>query len=281
MPIGGDEGIDRVAIEVFEIAKVNHDIPHVIFNEESDGVFQLGRVKDFSVGESGGDNVENANGSDIELDKLPPREPRVGSLALIDTVLSRPKQNHTGFINQKRGLLSASLRLKATKFPFIMPDEERYPTMRFHTCPGCGHVFTGSLTGVNTCPRCHQVIQVKTTPVFFLRENHGDHVAFRIHGSHYRIGDLAEIKAHLQALESLKPPSIAFIFDGESVLDSGFLNLMAKTVYGLSQTGGRVFVVTHYPHLMDSLQVMGLDRVVTVLQTEKDYLQAIQKLAAL
>jgi hypothetical protein len=35
-----------------------------------------------------------------------------------------------------------------------MPDESRFPTMRFMKCATCGHVFVQSLSGEKICPEC-------------------------------------------------------------------------------------------------------------------------------
>lgn len=160
-----------------------------------------------------------------------------------------------------------------------MPDEERYPTMRFHTCSDCGQVFTGSLTGVNVCPNCHKPLGRRAAEPFFkvsqVGGQGGNHIAVHIRGGSYRIGDLADLKAALEKAEAEVPRSIAFLFDGDSVLDSGFLNLMARTVYQQSRTGRKVFVAAQNPHMLESLQVLGLDRVVTVLADEGSYQEAV------
>lgn len=156
-----------------------------------------------------------------------------------------------------------------------MPDEELYPTMRFYTCPDCGQVFTGSLTGENACPSCRRPMKKRSDESFYTLSENQKHVAIHIRGGGYRIGDLAQLKQALEKLEAKMPDSIAFLFDGNSVLDSGFLNLMARTVYLLSQQGRRVFVVAQDEHLLDSLQVLGLDRVLVVLKDEKAYQEAL------
>jgi hypothetical protein len=158
-----------------------------------------------------------------------------------------------------------------------MPDEERYPTVRFYTCRSCGHVFTGSLSGQNACTRCNLVVAPSQPKTFFGIETHGEHFCLRIHGGSYRIGDLADLKIALEKAEKTSPASIAFLFDGESVLDSGFLNLMARTVYLQSKVGSTVYVVAQQPHILESLQVVGLDQVIAVLPDEKSYRAAIQK----
>jgi hypothetical protein len=159
-----------------------------------------------------------------------------------------------------------------------MPDEERYPTMRFYTCSDCSQVFTGSLTGDNVCPRCLKPLKRRADEPFFTIGQEGKHISVRIRGGSYRIGDLAQLKAALEKAESGSPRSIAFLFDGNSVLDSGFLNLMARTVYQQAQAGSRVFVAAQNPHMLESLQVLGLDRVVTVLPDEQAYQAAMAAL---
>jgi hypothetical protein len=156
-----------------------------------------------------------------------------------------------------------------------MPDEERYPTMRFYTCPACGQVFTGSLSGQNACTRCSKVVGRNDARTFFTVETQGSHLCYRIHGGGYRIGDLAELKTALDEAEKKSPTSIAFIFDGDSVLDSGFLNLMARTVYLQSKSGSTVYVVAESPHILESLQVVGLDQVITVLPDVAAYRNSI------
>jgi hypothetical protein len=110
---------------------------------------------------------------------------------------------------------------------------------------------------------------------FFSVAQSGDHATVHIQGGSYRIGDLAQLKVALELLETKQPKSIAFIFDGQSVLDSGFLNLMARTVYLQSQTGNSVFVVSQASHMLESLQVLGLDRVVTIVPDENAYQNAL------
>ena len=73
--IRGYKSVDSVAIEVFQVTEINHDIPHIVFNHETDGVLQFRGIEDLVVAHAHTDDVKNPYGSDIELDKKPPVKP--------------------------------------------------------------------------------------------------------------------------------------------------------------------------------------------------------------
>jgi hypothetical protein len=69
MAIGSDEGIDGITVQVFEISQINDNVAHVIFNEESNGVFQFCGVENLAVAQSRRNHIKDADGTDIEFDK--------------------------------------------------------------------------------------------------------------------------------------------------------------------------------------------------------------------
>ena len=89
-------------------------------------------------------------------------------------------------------------------------DEDQFPTVRFHKCRACGHVYTGSLTGDNACPSCH-VPALKDTPPGgqITRQKNGAHVLFTITGNLYKIQELEELRAQINEVDS-QVDSIAF-----------------------------------------------------------------------
>jgi anti-anti-sigma factor len=148
--------------------------------------------------------------------------------------------------------------------------------MRFLTCNSCGQAYTASLSGVNSCPSCNaparadDVVGGKVRSVA-LR----GHFLITVTGSAYRIQDLEELKLHIdQALQG-DPKTLAFHFDGASFLDSGTLGLLVKAVQEMTRRERSTALVTADEQVLESLQVMDLDRILAVYPTLEAYRQGL------
>jgi hypothetical protein len=156
-------------------------------------------------------------------------------------------------------------------------DEEKFPTVRFLKCRRCGEIYTGSLTGINNCPKC----LTAATPEdvggrSFRKEKIGEHILFSVTGTVYKLQELENLKADIEASLGGHSDSIAFAFEGSSYLDSSLINLVVKTMQTLSQRGKSTYVITQDLHVLESLQVLNLDRVLTVLPTVAGYRAVIE-----
>jgi anti-anti-sigma regulatory factor len=156
-------------------------------------------------------------------------------------------------------------------------DEEKFPTVRFLKCRQCGHVYTASLTGVNSCPKCKtSAAPEENDGKSFRKELKGRHILFAVTGAVYRLQELENLKAEIEASLKGNSDSIAFAFEGSSYLDSSLINLLVKTLQTLSQRGKSTYVITQDLHVLESLQVLNLDKVLTVLPTAAHYHEAIK-----
>lgn len=153
-----------------------------------------------------------------------------------------------------------------------MRDEDKFPTVRFHKCKACGEVYTGSLTGQNTCPVCHASHPGEIPEGSrFSRETAGGHVLFTIRGSLHKIQELEELRAAIHDSLGQDPLSVAFRFEGSSFLSSSTINLLVKTMQSLTALGRPTYIVTGDPDVLESLQMMDLDRVMKVVPDMERY----------
>jgi hypothetical protein len=155
-------------------------------------------------------------------------------------------------------------------------DEDQFPTVRFHKCKACGHVYTGSLTGDNACPACH-VPALKDPPPGgqIKRQMEGAHALFTITGNVYKIQELEELGSQIGECVKQGVDSIAFAFEKSSFLNSSTINLLVKTMQTLSVHGKPTFIITSEADVLESLQMMDLDRVMRILPDLEKYKAAL------
>lgn len=157
-----------------------------------------------------------------------------------------------------------------------MRDEDKFPTVRFHKCKACGHVYTGSLTGDNACPACHAPAQTAIAQSGSIAKSaEGPHALLTITGSLHKIQDLEDLRAHIDATLGTAPESIAFAFRKASYLNSSLVNLLVKTMQTLSVHGKPTYIITEEIDVLESLQMMDLDRVMRIYPTLEQYRAAL------
>lgn len=156
-----------------------------------------------------------------------------------------------------------------------MRDEDQFPTVRFHKCRGCDHVYTGSLTGDNACPNCHAPAH-KDPPAGgqIRRQVEGAHVLFIITGNLYKIQELEALRSQINEVDQ-QVDSIAFAFEKSSFLNSSTINLLVKTMQTLSIRSKPTFIITDETDVLESLQMMDLDRVMRILPNLEKYQAAL------
>jgi anti-anti-sigma regulatory factor len=155
-------------------------------------------------------------------------------------------------------------------------DEEKFPTVRFLKCQACAHVYTASLTGENICPRCNIPAYPEIKDPRVLKESQGGHVLFTILGPLYKIKELEQLKGQIEASLGEEVDSLAFAFDNTSYLDSSTLNLLVKAMHSLSLRNKPTYVITDDPHVLESMQMVDLDKVLTVLPSLERYREALE-----
>jgi anti-anti-sigma factor len=155
-------------------------------------------------------------------------------------------------------------------------DEEQFPTVKFHKCGTCGQVYTGSLTGDDACPSCHTPATREAPPGGQIRLTmEGAHALFTITGNVYKIQELEELRSQINEAVALNAESIAFAFEKSSFLNSSTINLLVKTMQTLSVHGKPTFIITREAEVLESLQMMDLDRVMRILPTLEKYRAAL------
>jgi hypothetical protein len=155
-------------------------------------------------------------------------------------------------------------------------DEDRFPTVRFHKCRACGQVYTGSLTGDDACPGCHAPAVKEAPPGGQIqRRLEGGHALFTITGTMYKIQELEELRSQINEVVAQGADSIAFAFQQSSFLNSSTINLLVKTMQTLSIHGKPTFIITDDNEVLESLQMMDLDRVMRVLPDLERYKSAL------
>ncbi len=157
-----------------------------------------------------------------------------------------------------------------------MRDEDQFPTVRFQKCKACGNVYTGSLSGENPCPKCDAQAVVQIPPeIRFKHELNGNHVLFSITGTVHKIQELEELRAEIDTVLSKEVDSIAFFFTSSSFLNSSMINLLVKTMQNLSVYGKRTYIITSEVSVLESLQMMDLDRILKIYPDLDQYRSAL------
>lgn len=153
-----------------------------------------------------------------------------------------------------------------------MRDESNFPTVRFRKCAACGKVYTGSLTGVDTCPMCHTPFRVEEPEEATVsRSSRDGHVLFSIRGAIRKLGPLEELRGQIETALAENADSIGFALENSSFLNSSLINLFVKTMQSLSVLGKPTFIITRDADTLESLQMMDLDRVMRVLPDRESY----------
>ena len=153
-----------------------------------------------------------------------------------------------------------------------MRDEDKFPTVRFHKCRACGHVYTGSLTGDNACPAC--LVPVESEVALggqIHRHVEGGHALFTITGNMYKIQELEDLRSQINEVLLDEVASIAFAFKNSSFLNSSTINLLVTTMQALSVQGKPIFIISSEEELLESLQMMDLDRVMRIIPDIEEY----------
>ncbi|MEO6097942.1 MAG: STAS domain-containing protein [Fibrobacteria bacterium] len=157
-----------------------------------------------------------------------------------------------------------------------MRDEDQFPTVKFQKCGTCGHVYTGFPNGVAPCPNCHAPAKEKAPPGGQIRlQMDGPHALFTISGNLYKIQELEELRSQINDVVAADALSIAFAFEYSSFLNSSTINLLVKTMQTLSVHGKPTFIITSEREVLESLEMMDLDRVMRIMPTVEKYRAAL------
>lgn len=89
--------------------------------------------------------------------------------------------------------------------------------------------------------------------------------------------ELEDLKVQIDRALRDQPESMAFHFDGASYLDSSMLAQLVRTLQELSRRGKPTFVITGDAHVVESLQILDLDRVLTVFPSLDAYRQGLRQ----
>ena len=153
-----------------------------------------------------------------------------------------------------------------------MRDENKFPTMRFLTCQACGQTYTASLSGENHCPGCQAPARDGSASAGRVhRSCQGTHILLTVQGPKYRLQELEDLRFEIERSLKEGPESIAFHFSGASYLDSSMLAQIVRTLQEMTRQGKATFVITDDPHVLESLQILDLDRVLAILPNVEAY----------
>ncbi|GEM_PF-2503801 len=157
-----------------------------------------------------------------------------------------------------------------------MRNEDQFPTVRFQKCKTCDHVYTGSLSGDNACPKCH-ALAVPQIPDGgrFKFEITGAHALVTVIGNVYKMQELEELKDQIDLALAQPLDSIAFAFQESSYLNSSMINVLVKTMQPLSIQGKPTFIITDEAQVLESLHIMDLDRVMRIVPNLEKYRAAL------
>ena len=158
-----------------------------------------------------------------------------------------------------------------------MQEEDRVVTVQFLSCGSCGHVFTATAKGKNACPKCQAPLAAgKELVSRFSKQTVGGHVLFTLLGPMYKMQELEELRTQLDLAMDADAESIAFHFNGASYLDSSMLGQMVRTLKEMASRGKATSVVTADAQVVESLQVLDLDRILPVYPSLDAYRMAMK-----
>lgn len=103
------------------------------------------------------------------------------------------------------------------------------------------------------------------------------HILLTISGPIYKMKELEDLKVQIDLALKDMPESVAFHFDGASYLDSSMLAQLVRTLQELSRRGKPTFVITGDAQVVESLQILDLDRVLTVFSSVEAYREGIRQ----
>lgn len=153
-----------------------------------------------------------------------------------------------------------------------MRDEHQFPTMRFLFCQACGQAYTASLTGENSCPKCQTPARPGAASVAQVhRTRRGIHILLTVQGPKYKLQELEDLRFEIDRAMKDGPESIAFHFRGASYLDSSMLAQIVRTLQEMTRRGKATFIITDDSQVLESLQILDLDRVVTIFPSVEAY----------
>ncbi len=95
-----------------------------------------------------------------------------------------------------------------------------------------------------------------------------------ITGNIYKIQELEELRSQIGEVDQIVE-SIAFAFEKSSFLNSSTINLLVKTMQTLSIRSKPTFIITDEAEVLESLQMMDLDRVMRILPNLEKYQAAL------
>jgi len=151
-------------------------------------------------------------------------------------------------------------------------DENNFPTMRFLTCRACGQTYTGSLSGENSCPRCQAPARDGMDSAARVHRSYqGSHILLTVQGPKYKLQELEDLRFEIDRSLKEGPESIAFHFRGASYLDSSMLAQIVRTLQEMTRLGKATFVITDDAQVLESLQILDLDRVLTIFPDVEAY----------
>jgi anti-anti-sigma factor len=149
--------------------------------------------------------------------------------------------------------------------------------MRFLTCRVCGHAYTASLSGVNSCPRCRTPARPGEEGGNRIeRRDTGSHVLLTVTGHMYTIKDLEALKGHVDRVLEGEPASLAFHFDGATFLDSSSLAQLVRAVHEMTRRGRTTYVISGDPQVVENFEMLDLNRVLTLLPSLDAYRNALR-----
>ncbi len=127
------------------------------------------------------------------------------------------------------------------------------------------------------CDDCRDPDAALTSTPWLRKQVWDGHILFHLTGSTYDMGNLEKLKALIQEAENKGFASIAFALRGCNFLNSTLVNLLVKAFKEAHRSERPAFIVTEDENTRESLQMLGLDRIVSVFSSFRSYRQALSE----
>jgi anti-anti-sigma regulatory factor len=139
-------------------------------------------------------------------------------------------------------------------------------------------MYTGSLSGQMVCPSCGFEKTASASDLFWTIANEGGHLFCRFTGSKYRLKALESLKRDLEKALQPLPLSFALKVGQGSFFDSSLINVLIRSIREMTEASRPIFVISSDPEVLETFQIMDLDKLVFLVSDEESYAEKLGSL---
>ncbi len=100
----------------------------------------------------------------------------------------------------------------------------------------------------------------------------------RFQGSKYRLKALEGLKRDLETALQPVPLSFALRLEAGCFFDSSLINVLIRSIREMTQVSRPIFVISSDPEVLETFQIMDLDKLVHLVEDEETYTERLKEL---